>query len=766
MTPRQVGNYQLDHLLGVGGMGEVYHAYDSHRDRYVALKLLPEAFSGDQEYLRRFQRESHVAARLREPHVIPIHDFGEIDGRLFIDMRLVDGVDIHVLLDEGGPIAPQRAINLLSQVAQALDAAHADGLVHRDIKPSNILVTASDFVYVVDFGIARAMGGRQTSLTITGATVGTLDYMAPERFIGHAVDGRADIYSLACVLYECLTATPPFDGKDLPSLMYAHLNSSPPQVSSLIEGVPPALDAVIARGMAKDPADRFLTAGTLMAAAQEALLAKAPAPARDDNPSPARADAPSPAAPSPAAPSPGVQAPAAQSPATVVDRPPPMKPPGDEPASAGVRPTVSGPLIPPESLHMTGAGGQGSALPPEDAPPLEKTPQSATHEPDDSRPPSAGGPAREPNRRRRGILVLAGVVAAGIVIALVLSFAWPKSGSPEKTGKAAATSPLPTRASAPASVAVPKLATTVSVGKTPCYVQVAPNGKFAYIANQNADVITVLDTSTDKVSGIISIPEGAPQFVSFSPDSRTAYVSVFNDASYDDSDSVHLIAFVNTATGTVTGSVQVNNEKPGPSITSPNGQYLYVPNHDMTMNFANGTKVDVINTATKRLIDTIAVPMNPHWLVFGNGGQDFYTSDHMSGEVTVLSAHSNSIVKEIPVGETPHGEAMSPDGKRLAVTSYSGNFVSLIDTATDKVIAKILTGKNPQTAAWAPDGRHLYTVNNQDNTITVIDPADNKVTATIPAAKAPTSIAVLPNGKQAYVTNEGSGTITVLDIAK
>ena len=122
MTPRQVGNYQLDHLLGVGGMGEVYHAYDSHRDRYVALKLLPEAFSGDKDYLRRFQRESHVAARLREPHVIPIHDFGEIDGRLFIDMRLVDGVDIHVLLDEGGPIAPQRAVNLLSQVAQALDA--------------------------------------------------------------------------------------------------------------------------------------------------------------------------------------------------------------------------------------------------------------------------------------------------------------------------------------------------------------------------------------------------------------------------------------------------------------------------------------------------------------------------------------------------------------------------------------------------------------------------------------------------------------------
>ena len=260
MTPRQVGSYRIDRLLGVGGMGEVYLAYDTDRDRYVALKLLPEALSGDEEYLRRFQRESHIAARLREPHVIPIHDYGEIDGQLFIDMRLVDGVDIGALLKTDGPIAPERVVLLLGQVAQALDAAHADHLVHRDIKPSNILVTESDFVYVVDFGIARAIGTRQTPLTITGATIGTLHYMAPERFADQAIDGRADVYSLACVLHECLTGAPPFDGKDLPALIYAHLYSSPPRASGLVEGVPTALDAVIARGMAKDPAGRFPSA--------------------------------------------------------------------------------------------------------------------------------------------------------------------------------------------------------------------------------------------------------------------------------------------------------------------------------------------------------------------------------------------------------------------------------------------------------------------------------------------------------------------------
>src|SRR6201987_4516413 len=135
MTLRQVGNYRLETLLGGGGMGEVYKAYDTLRDRYVALKLLPQVFSGDRDYLKRFQRESNVAARLRDPHVIPIHDFGEIDGQLFIDMRLVDGRDIGGILADEGPMPPSRAVPLIGQVAEALDSAHAEGLVHRDVKP-------------------------------------------------------------------------------------------------------------------------------------------------------------------------------------------------------------------------------------------------------------------------------------------------------------------------------------------------------------------------------------------------------------------------------------------------------------------------------------------------------------------------------------------------------------------------------------------------------------------------------------------------------
>jgi YVTN family beta-propeller protein len=742
MTPRQVGNYRLDSLLGTGGMGEVYKAHDTHRDRYVALKLLPEAFSDDQEYLKRFRRESHVAARLREPHVIPIHDFGEIDGQLFIDMRLVDGADIGALLDENGRIAPQRAVYLISQVAEALDAAHADYLVHRDIKPSNILVTLSDFVYVVDFGIARSVGGRQTSLTITGATIGTLHYMAPERFAGNAVDGRADVYSLACVLHECLTGTPPFAGKDLPALIYAQLYSGPPPASSFVEGIPPALDAVIARGMAKHPNDRFPTAGALAAAAREALLTEAPTPPMTELRAPSWTEIPDPTWQA-------VDAVAAWQGAAT---------PGPEAEPAGADSAT-------QTVAAYSADGWGDRRPP------ENMPRGTGPDPDGSRlPPGAatGRPERGPARRRLGVLILAVAAAVAVPVALVLTASSkPNAGGPSVTPTAAgAFSTLNTGTGAAGAVssapsdAVPTVAAKIPVGQAPSYIQVAPNGRFAYVANPGAGAITVLNTASDKVTGTIKIPQGPPQFVSFSPDGKTAYVSV-----YDGSNSVHLVAFIDTATSTVTSTVSVNNHTPGPSTTSPDGRYLYVPNHNMAMGGANENVIDVIDTAAKKLTGRIAVPPNPHWIVFGKNGR-FYATDHMSTTVTVLNASNNGVIGEIEVGETPHGIAISPDGSRLAVTSFNGNEVYLVNTATDQEVARVPVGRNPLEVTYSPDGKYLYTVNNEDNTVTVIDTADNRVIAEVPTGKAPTSISVLPNGRQAYVSDEGDGTIEVLNLPR
>nr|WP_245556017.1 serine/threonine-protein kinase [Nocardia cerradoensis] len=263
------GPYEVRSLLGRGGMGEVYEAFDTGRDRVVALKILPEQLAQDATYQERFRRESQAAARLAEPHIIPIHDWGETGGSLFLDMRLVRGENLRTLLRRQGKLDADRAVAIVEQVAAALDAAHAAGLVHRDVKPANILVTPADFAYLTDFGIARDEGDNPHT---TGShAAGSYTYMAPERFDSGPVTARADIYSLACVLHECLTGATPFPAESVSVLIRSHLSEPPPRASAARAGVPEAIDDVIARAMAKAPADRYQTAGQFAAAARAAL---------------------------------------------------------------------------------------------------------------------------------------------------------------------------------------------------------------------------------------------------------------------------------------------------------------------------------------------------------------------------------------------------------------------------------------------------------------------------------------------------------------
>ncbi|MFE2998976.1 protein kinase [Nocardia sp. NPDC059246] len=264
------GQYELRRLLGVGGMGEVYEAYDTVRDRVVAVKLLDVDLARQPTYVERFRRESRTAAKLQEPHVIPVHDWGEVDGVLFIDMRLVRGRDLKAYLHDEGPMAPEQAVTVVEQVAAALDAAHESGLVHRDVKPANILLTGETFAYLVDFGIAHTESDVQ--LTQTGNAIGSFAYMAPERFEHNAsVSPGADIYALACVLYECLTGGPPFRVEGNLATIRAHMLTPPPR-PSVRAGVPVGLDQVVAIGMAKDPTRRYATAGQLARAARAALM--------------------------------------------------------------------------------------------------------------------------------------------------------------------------------------------------------------------------------------------------------------------------------------------------------------------------------------------------------------------------------------------------------------------------------------------------------------------------------------------------------------
>ncbi|ONM47018.1 serine/threonine-protein kinase [Nocardia donostiensis] len=267
MGQTRLGRYRLDRLLGKGGMGEVWLAFDTATARRVVLKLLPIELAGDQTYRKRFGREAELAARLRDPHIVPIHTHGDIDGRLFIEMEFIEGLDLARLLRRDGPLPPAQAVDIVAQTAAALDAAHRAGLVHRDVKPSNIVVRPDGFAYLIDFGIAY--GSDATAVTTAGLAIGTWAYMAPERFTGRA-DARSDVYSLGCVLYECLTGARPFGDTDPAQQMHAHLTTDPPSVHRAAPEVAPALDAVIARALAKDPDERYATAGEFAHAARAA----------------------------------------------------------------------------------------------------------------------------------------------------------------------------------------------------------------------------------------------------------------------------------------------------------------------------------------------------------------------------------------------------------------------------------------------------------------------------------------------------------------
>lgn len=280
------GRYALISLLGRGGMGEVWRAHDTVTDRMVAIKTVLAQYSDDPKFQKRFLREAQTAARLNSPHVIPIYDYGEIEGRLYVSMRLIDGRDLQAVLAEG-PLRADRAVRIIEQVAKALHAAHEIGLVHRDVKPSNVLLDKDDFAYLIDFGIARATD--DTRLTGTGNAIGTFQYMAPERMTDNTDDPRADIYALTCVLYECLTGRPPFAGSTSANLMYAHMHTPPPQPSTTQPDVPATLDAVIATGMAKEPDHRYATTVELAAAAHHATttpIRRADVPAKPRIPSP------------------------------------------------------------------------------------------------------------------------------------------------------------------------------------------------------------------------------------------------------------------------------------------------------------------------------------------------------------------------------------------------------------------------------------------------------------------------------------------------
>jgi serine/threonine protein kinase len=278
----ELAGYRIDALIGHGGAGVVYRATHLRLQRPAAVKLLADGLAADAEYRRRFEREARLAAGLEHPHIVPIHDAGHARDRLFLAMRYIDGPNLATLIDNDGPLGLRDTCELLAGIADALDSAHHAGLVHRDVKPANILIATSvgstrgRHAYLCDFGIARHTATSST-LTTSGQLLGTLQYCAPEQIQGQAIDGRTDQYALACVVFHCLTGRVPYPADEPAAVMFAHVSADPPRASTCNPALPAAVDDVIARALAKQPAHRFTDCATFLHALVDTDDAASPA---------------------------------------------------------------------------------------------------------------------------------------------------------------------------------------------------------------------------------------------------------------------------------------------------------------------------------------------------------------------------------------------------------------------------------------------------------------------------------------------------------
>jgi YVTN family beta-propeller protein len=441
----------------------------------------------------------------------------------------------------------------------------------------------------------------------------------------------------------------------------------------------------------------------------------------------------------------------------------PIAPPVPQPLDAGSAPTLVAP--PP----VAGSGGPPPMATPAAHPGFEgPRPARGTTE---GRPP-AGPPTGPPvppvldgdRAKRNRVLLVVAVVALLAVVGGVGYVAVGQIGSAQQApvGQPAAAPQAdvapppaagPPSVAAPASsVPVPSLGPTVPAGATSGFVVVSPNGRQAYVANRTAGVVTVLDTAVNRVTATIPVAAGPPQFLSFSPDGRTIYVSIWNDAR-----TIAAVGVLDTTSNSMVATIPVRT-RPFLAAVTRDGKWLYVPNHD------SGT-VSLIDTATNEVTTEIKVAPNPHWIEFSKDGTRAYIANHESNLVSVLDTSNNTVIAEVPVDVSPHSVAVHPTRPLVANVNYDSSTVTMIDTNTEQVVARIPVGKKPQDITWAPDGRFAYTANVESNSVSVINVDTMTVTATIPTGASPTSVAVNPDGRTGYVSNLDDGTLTLLNLA-
>jgi len=780
----QIAGYRLEGQIGRGGMAVVYRAYDPRLDRYVALKILAPGLALDDAFRQRFIRESRAAAAVDHPNIIPVFDAGEADGVLFIAMRFVQGGDVRTLLDTGGPLPVARACDITAQVASALDAAHARGLVHRDVKPGNMLldVTAGggrqDHVYLSDFGLSK-QSLSQTGLTAQGQFLGTLDYVAPEQIEGRPVDGRADLYALACAAFELLAGAPPFKRDAGLAVVWAKLSEPPPPLSPRRQGLPAAVDDVMHRGMARAPADRFGNCGEFATALRGAL-------GLDTRP---RSVPPVPRQPTEIA-MPAVSSGAQDGSA------PPLGPsasagPAAPAAPAGPAPAAAPPT---EIAQVSGPRSAGPGL----TEPSRPAPARRLDAPRGAG--TVVAPAPRPSWwRSRAAMATAAVIAVlgaagGIFAALHHGSGTTGTGGGGGHGTtpvAAVVAPPPcsARAATPKPLAGVSTGTT-AVGGSPFGIAVTPDGRYSFVST--GDAVAVLYNHNGSLApapaATIHAP-GAKKTVTITPGGKYVLAAVGNGA-----DVISATEAENgNAAGAVLGQIAPSLQDTSNQVfVSSDGKLVFITYQNtgnvavfslqqaMAGHYGQAGFLGMIPLGRASMPQAMAESHDGRWL--------YVTGESQEGRLYLVdlaqagSDPQRALVSSTAAGCAPARVIVSADGSNVWVTDRDSNALvafsaaALARKAEHPLVAKVTVGQKPIGLSFVNGGSEIVVadansggLSGADNLVLVstqlaLHGKSGALSGFIPTGQQPRDLALEPDGKTLLSTDTKSGQLLAIDV--
>jgi YVTN family beta-propeller protein len=690
----ELAGYRIERLIGRGGAGVVYRATHLRLHRPAAVKVLAVGLAVEAEYRRRFEREARLAAGLEHEHIVPIYDAGYAQDRLFLAMRYIEGPNLATVIDNDGPLGLRDTCELLAGIANALDSAHQAGLVHRDVKPANILIATPEgptrrrHAYLCDFGIARHAATSST-LTATGQVLGTLQYCAPEQIQGQPVDGRADQYALACVVFHCLTGRVPYPADEPSAVMFAHISAEPPRASAHNPTLPPAVDDIIARALAKQPAQRFPDCATFL----HALAGT------NNVASPAVTPQPSPTSPTPH---------------TVIwpprsDQPPTPSTTTNQDHERGSPTGLRNRPFLIEVIVLLGIVAFAVSVVIGLAVGYSESPNPSPGSPTQVTDADNGSADRQP--WETDLIPLPPDPASGVLIDGGLAI------TPD--GRHAYSVGL-------RSVSVIDIASNEVIATIPApsvvggQVAIAPDGRHAYVTKNGTNdsftrsdpdyaSVVVIDTAIHAISATIATP-GLPRGVAFTPDGRHAYVTVRTDTtsgSYVDS-----VVVIDTGSNAVSSVIPIGDPTIGMSgavAVSPDGRHAYV---------SGSHSIAVIDTAKNEQAARIKLTSagSLSGIVVNPDGRHVYATASGPGDsvaVHVVDTATNAVTATISdprLRRTEAGIAIAPDGGRVYVSiDGTSSALVVIDTMSNAVATMIpISGCIRGAAAIAPDGHHAY----------------------------------------------------------